>query len=77
LIQFWFRTQQARRRQFRPRHSSRIATFAEAVSSIAWAGTAALAAAGMWIALFPALIAISILGGIRLIRPPDAQANAA
>ncbi len=77
LIQLWFRTQQARRSQFRQRHSSRIATFAEAFSSIAWAGTAALAAAGLWFALFPALIAISILGGIWLIRPPDAQGYAA
>jgi ABC-2 type transport system permease protein len=72
-IQLWFRTQQARRSQFRLRHSSRIATLAEAFSSIAWAGTAALAAAGLWFALFPALTAISILGGIWLIRPPDTQ----
>jgi ABC-2 type transport system permease protein len=71
LIQLWFRTQ-ARRSQFRHRHvsSSRIATFAEAFSSIAWATTSALAATGSWFALFPALIAISILGGVRLISPP-------
>jgi ABC-2 type transport system permease protein len=61
---------QARRSQFRRRQtSSRIATFAEAFSSIAWASTAALAAAGTWIALGPALIAIGILGGVRLISP--------
>jgi ABC-2 type transport system permease protein len=62
-IQLCFRTQ-ARRSQFRHRHvsSSRIATFAEASSSIAWAGTSALVAA---IALIPALIAISILSGDR------------
>jgi ABC-2 type transport system permease protein len=42
-IQFWFRVQ-ARRSQFRRRQtSSRIATFAEAFSSIGWAATAALA----------------------------------
>jgi ABC-2 type transport system permease protein len=79
LIQLCFRTQ-ARRSQFRHRQvsSSRIATFAEAFSSIAWAATSALAAAGIWLAsLFLALIAISILGGVWLISPPDTQAYAA
>jgi ABC-2 type transport system permease protein len=70
-IQLCFRVQ-ARRSQFRRRQtSSRIATFAEAFSSIAWAATAALAAAGTWIALGPALIAIGILIGVRLISPPQ------
>jgi ABC-2 type transport system permease protein len=42
-IQLWFRTQ-ARRSQFRRRQtSSRLATFAEAFSSIGWAATAVLA----------------------------------
>jgi ABC-2 type transport system permease protein len=42
-IQLWFRVQ-ARRSQFRRRQtSSRVATFAEAFSSIGWAATAALA----------------------------------
>jgi ABC-2 type transport system permease protein len=42
-IQFWFRVQ-AKRSQFRRRQtSSRLATFAEAFSSIGWAATAALA----------------------------------
>jgi len=41
-IQLWFRVQ-AKRSQFRRRQtSSRIATFAEAFSSIGWAGTSAL-----------------------------------
>ena len=44
-IQLWFRVQ-ARRSQFRRRQtSSRLATFAEAFSSIGWAATAALALA--------------------------------
>jgi ABC-2 type transport system permease protein len=44
-IQLWFRVQ-AKRSQFRRRQtSSRIATFAEAFSSIGWAATAALALA--------------------------------
>ena len=69
LIQLCFRVQ-ARRSQFRRRQtSSRIATFAEAFSSISWAGSAALAAGGTWLALFPALIAVAILGGVWLISP--------
>jgi ABC-2 type transport system permease protein len=68
-IQLSFRVQ-ARRSQFRRRQtSSRIATFAEAFSSIAWAATAALAASDSWLALFPAVIAIAVLGGVRLIQP--------
>jgi ABC-2 type transport system permease protein len=69
LIQLCFRVQ-AKRSQFRRRQtSSRIATFAEAFSSIAWAATGALAAVETWLAIFPALIAIGILGGVRLISP--------
>jgi ABC-2 type transport system permease protein len=69
LIQLCFHVQ-ARRSQFRRRQtSSRIATFAEAFSSIAWAATAALAAAGVWHALLPAVIAFAILAGARLISP--------
>ena len=68
-IQLWFRTQ-AKRSHFRRRQtSSRLATFAEAFSSITWAATAALAAAGTWLALFPAVTALGILLGVRLIRP--------
>jgi ABC-2 type transport system permease protein len=70
-IQLWFRAQ-ARRSHFRRRQtSSRIATFAEAFSSIAWAGTAALAAAGSWFAMVAALIALAILGAVRLISPAN------
>jgi ABC-2 type transport system permease protein len=78
LIQLYFRTQ-ARRSQFRHRHrsASRIATFAEAVTSIAWAAASVLAAAGIWLALIPAVIAISILGGVRLNSPPITQSYAA
>ena len=72
LVQLCFRTQ-AKRSQFRRRQvSSRIATFAEAFSSIAWAAAAALAAAGTWLALAPAFIALGILLGVRLISPPRA-----
>lgn len=64
-IQFWFRAQ-ARRSQFRRRHtSSRIATLSEAFVSIGWAGTAAIAAAGSWTAGVLALIPIGILFAVR------------
>ena len=78
LVQLCFRTQ-ARRSQFRHRHvsSSRIATFAEASTSIAWAGASAAVAANSWLALFPAVIAITILGGVWLISPPDTRIYAA
>jgi ABC-2 type transport system permease protein len=72
LIQLCFRVQ-ARRSQFRRRQtSSRIATFAEAFSSIAWAATAGVAADGSWLAVFPALIGLGILAGVWTIRPRNA-----
>ena len=72
LIQLCFRVQ-ARRSQFRRRQtSSRVATFAEAFSSIAWAATAAMASAQSWTALAPAAAAIAILAGVRWIRPTPA-----
>lgn len=69
LIQLWFRSQ-AKRNQFRRRHtSSRIATFAEAFSSIVWAAAGAVAAAGSWLALIVALVAIGLLACVRAIAP--------
>jgi ABC-2 type transport system permease protein len=71
-IQHFFRTQ-ARRSHFQRRQtSSRAATFAEAFSSIAWAGTAALAAAGTWLAAFAGVFALAVLLLARLISPPKA-----
>jgi ABC-2 type transport system permease protein len=68
-IQLWFRSQ-AKRSHFRRRQvSSRVATFAEAFSSITWAATAALAAAGTWLAAVTAAIAVATLLGTRLISP--------
>ena len=74
LIQLWFRIQ-ARRKHFRRRQtSSRLATFAEAFSSIAWAATAGLAAAGHWpAAIVTALTACGILVGARAVSPKQAQ----
>ena len=72
VIQLCFRVQ-ARRSQFRRRQtSSRLATFAEAFSSIAWAATTALAAGGSWAALGPAAVAFVILGGVWLVSPSRA-----
>ena len=69
LIQLWFRTQ-AKRKHFRRRQtSSRVATFAEAFSSIAWAATAGLAAAGRWQAVITGTIALGILLAARAVSP--------
>jgi ABC-2 type transport system permease protein len=60
-IQFWFRAQ-ARRSQFRRRQtSSRLATFAEAFSSIGWAATTALALALPMAALVTGAMTAAIL----------------
>lgn len=69
MIQIWFRAQ-ARRSTFRRRLiPSRIATLSEALCSILWAGTAALAAVGSWFAAGPAVMAALALAGTWLIRP--------
>jgi ABC-2 type transport system permease protein len=69
LIQLWFRSQ-AKRNSFRRRHtSSRIATFSEAFSSIMWAATGAVAAAGSWLAAIVALLAVGLLAFVRLLSP--------
>ena len=68
-IQLWFRAQATRRHFRRRQTSSRVATFAEAFSSIAWAATAALAAGGTWFALFPAAIGLGILLAARWMSP--------
>ena len=69
MIQIWFRAQ-AKRSNFRRRQtSSRVATLAEAMSSILWAATAGLAAADSWFWILPAFLALCVLGGVRLVRP--------
>jgi len=73
-IQMWFRSQ-ARRSHFRRRHtSSRIATFAEAFSSFAWAGAAGLAVSGAWHAAIAAVFALLVLAGAWAISPRKASA---
>jgi len=68
-VQLWFRSQ-AKRSQFRRRQvSSRVATFTEAFSSIGWAAAAAVAAASLWLAIAPALIALMVLAGAWFMSP--------
>jgi len=68
-IQLWFRVQ-AKRSQFRRRQtSSRVATFAEAISSIGWAATAALGLALPVAALFSGLMTSAIMAVTWKISP--------
>jgi ABC-2 type transport system permease protein len=68
-IQLWFRVQ-ARRSQFRRRQtSSRLATFAEAFSSIGWAATAALALSIPLAALISGLLTAAIIAVTWKISP--------
>jgi ABC-2 type transport system permease protein len=68
-VQFRFRVQ-ARRSQFRRRQtSSRIATFAEALSSIGWAATSALAVLGLWLAVVPGVLTLMMLGVVWAFSP--------
>ncbi len=72
-IQLWFRSQ-ARRSNFRRRQtSSKLATFAEAFSSIFWAGFAGLWAAGSVWSLALAAGALVVLGLARNFRPQSAR----
>jgi ABC-2 type transport system permease protein len=68
-IQLWFRVQ-ARRSQFRRRQtSSRVATFAEAFSSIGWAATAALALSMPIAGLITGLMTAGIVAATWKISP--------
>jgi ABC-2 type transport system permease protein len=68
-IQLWFRVQ-ARRSQFRRRQtSSRLATFAEAFSSIGWAATAALMLIVPEAGLICAAMTAGLLGGAWKLSP--------
>jgi ABC-2 type transport system permease protein len=68
-IQLWFRVQ-AKRSQFRRRQtSSRLATFAEAFSSIGWAATAALALAIPIAGVISGLVTAAIVAATWKISP--------
>ena len=71
-IQLWFRVQ-ARRSQFRRRQTSpRLATFAEAFSSIGWAATAALAQAIPIAGVISGLMTAGLLAATWKISPQRA-----
>jgi ABC-2 type transport system permease protein len=73
-IQYWFRAQ-AKRSHFRRRQtSSKIATFAEALSSNGWAGAGAVAATGTWLAVIPGAIVVAMLAGVWWISPSRSSA---
>lgn len=68
-IQLWFRVQ-VKRSQFRRRQtSSRLATFAEAFSSIGWAATSALALAIPSGAVVSGLMTVGIVAAARKLSP--------
>jgi ABC-2 type transport system permease protein len=68
-IQYWFRAQ-AHRSQFRRRHtSSRIATFAEAFSSIGWAAVSALVLMSPLVAGITAVMVLLVLALTYAISP--------
>lgn len=71
-IQLWFRVQ-AKRSQFRRRQTaSRVATFAEAFSSIGWAATSALALAMPAAATVSGLMTLGIVAAARQLSPDRA-----
>ncbi len=75
-IQFWFRAQ-ARRSQFRRRHtSSRFATLSEAFASIMWAAAAGLAVAGSGLVLPVVGIVLVFLAIVRAWSPARGRAIA-
>jgi ABC-2 type transport system permease protein len=72
-VQLWFRAQ-AKRSYFRRRQtSSRIATFAEALSSVGWAAAGGFAAHRSWLALVPAGVTLLILMIVRSLSPAKTE----
>lgn len=73
MIQLWFKAQ-AKRAQFHRRQtSSRIATFAEALSSVGWAGTSGLIANEIWtIGAISAGLTLAMLLLTRMLAPRNA-----
>ena len=68
-IQYWYRLQAHRGRIRRRQTASRFTTYAEALSSIGWAATAALVAAGQWLALIPGVISCLVVAIAWFISP--------
>jgi ABC-2 type transport system permease protein len=68
-IQFWFRGKANRRRFRRRLNSSLTASFAEALSSVSWAGAGALVPVSIWLAVIQGFFALAIVGGAWIISP--------
>ncbi len=68
-IQYWYRLQATRGRIRRRQTASRFTTYAEALSSIGWAGAAALVVGGSRMALVPVGLATLALLIAWLLRP--------
>ncbi|MFO1028558.1 MAG: hypothetical protein U1E70_25555 [Acetobacteraceae bacterium] len=68
-IQHSFRLQARRGRLRRRQTASRLTTYIEALSSIAWATAAALASTGSWLAALPIGIALLTVGMAWLVGP--------
>ena len=68
-IQYWYRLQAHRGRIRRRQTASRFTTYAEALSSVSWAATAALAAAGTWLTVIPAVAGALVVVIVWLLAP--------
>jgi len=68
-IQYWFRLQATRGRIRRRQTASRLTTYTEAIVSMSWAGTAAIAAANIRLAFVPAFVALLVLAMAWSLRP--------
>jgi len=68
-IQYWYRLQAYRGRIRRRQTASRFTTYAEALASVSWAATAALATVGQWLAAIPAASALLVVGIAWVLAP--------
>ncbi len=75
-IQFWFRSQAQRNRLRRRQTSSRLASVSEAMAAIGFAAAGALATAGIWLAVVPAAIALTVVLAAWLISPAGSKSAA-
>lgn len=75
-IQFWYRLQAHRGRIRRRQTASRLTTFVEAIASISLAATAAMIAAGLYLAVVPGIVSCGAIVGAWLMSPARATARA-
>lgn len=74
-IQYWYRLQAHRGRIRRRQTASRFTTYAEALSSVSWATTAALAVEGLWLALIPGFIGCLVVATAWFLSPARGAAR--